>query len=246
MGATLTDQAAVAIAVARSAAKPGDATVAHLLVGLVTEGEGRAGRRLRQRTSAAALLVQRGGRTPAPPLARALSHVGRLVGRRAVTTVDLLDAAIAVGGEDVTDLLDAVGYHRDLDGWLVGDPDADWFEEAETLGWSPGPDETLDPAAARIVAQVRAVSGGALEVLIAAAAAPDAGMDDIDPQALAAAAACWPADTSTFNADIDTVVGAAELVTETAPTTVPDLVRAALIVGGEPTRWVVSRAQDDG
>lgn len=240
MADRLTDQAAVAVAIARSTAA-GEPTVGDLLVGLATEPEGRAGRRLRERTTAVALLAQRAGGCPAPPLSSALAHAVAQVERRAATTVDLLDAAIRGGGDDLTELLEQVGYHRDLDGWLLGDLEHTWFEDAETLGWSPGGNEALDPVASRVVAQVRAVGGGAVHVLIAAAAAPELG-HDLDPASLAHAAAGLEP-TPAWDAGLDAVVSSAALLADRPPASLRDLMRAALVAGGDGPRRVLEAVE---
>ena len=247
MPGRLTDQAAVAVALARNVAGGAEPTVAHLLVGLVTEPEGRAGRRLRERASAAAALIERAGSTPAPPLAGALQRAVLAAGRRAATTVDLLDAATAGGGSDVEDLLAGAGYHRDLDGWLTGDPDEDWFEDPETYGLNPDGDNVLDRAAARVVAQVRAVGGGAVEVLIAATAAPDAGVDGPDPRDLAAVAARLNRNRDRsaderWDTGLQAVITAAETLHEGAAVTVRDLLRASLVAGGDGPRLILELA----
>jgi hypothetical protein len=236
----LTDQAAVAVAVARAAA-PHEPSIGHLLIGLATEPEGRAGRRLRERATAVALLTERAGQCPAPPLTAALTQAAAQAGLRAVSTVDLLDAAVRAGGEDVADLLEQVGFHRDLDGWLLGAVEHTWFDAAETLGWSPAGDDTLDPVASRVAAQVRAVGGGAVDVLIAAAAAPELG-EDLDPETLAGAAGRLRP-TATWDAGLDTVVDTAVLLTDSPPATLRDLLRAALIAGGDGPRQVLQAAE---
>lgn len=239
----LTDQAAVAVALARRLAAPQVATMAHLLVGLATEPEGRAGRRLRERPSAAAVLIERAASAPAPPLAEAVERAAATAGVRAATTVDLLDAAIAAGGSDVDDLLAVAGYQRDLDGSLCGDRGDDWFDDAETYGLQVGDATTFDAPTARVVAQVRAVNGGAVEVLVAAAAAPDAGVALADPAALASAAARLRPSGEGWDAGLDTVVEAARALGEGAAVTVRDLVRAALGAGGDGPKLVLHLAE---
>ena len=242
MRGRLTDQAAVAVAMARAAAGDRPATVAHLLAGLATEGEGRAGVRLRERASAAANLADRAGTAPAPPLDDALLAACQRAEPRAATTVDLLDAAVLVGGDDLADLVAVAGYHRDLDGWVVGDADEDWFEHAETYGFSPGGDAVFDAAASRVVAQVRAVAGGAVDLLIAAAAAPDAGVLGVDPSALAAVSARLERAARAADAGLDAVIAAATTLAEGEAVTVGDLVRAALVAGGHAPRLVLDLA----
>ena len=244
MRGRLTDQAAVAVALARSVAGAREPTVAHLLVGLTTEPEGRAGRRLRERASAAAALIERAPATPAPPLNGVLQAAVARAGSRAATTVDLLDATTAGGGSDIEDLLVQAGYHRDLDGWLASDPEEDWFEDAETYGLDPGGDVLLDRAAARVVAQVRAVNGGGIEVLIAASAAPDSGVDGPDPRDLAAVARRLNARRTGnsqpgWDAGLDAVLAAAVTLHEGNQVSVRDLMRAALVAGGDGPRLIL-------
>lgn len=246
MRGRLTDQAAVAVALARASASDRSATVAHLLAGLAAEGEGRAGARLRERASAAAVLTDRARTAPAPPLEHALRAASQRAESRAATTVDLLDAAVSIGGEDVTDLLAAAGYHRDLDGWVLGDAADDWFEHAETYGFHPGGDAVFDASAARVVAQVRAVAGGAVELLIAAAAAPDVGVLDADPSSLAAVAAQLERGARPADAGLDAVIVAATTLAEGDAVTVGDLVRAALVAGGDAPRLVLDLADKPG
>lgn len=243
MQARLTDQAVVAVALARVAAGRGPATIAHLLAGLASEAEGRAGARLRERASAAAALADRARATPAPAMEDALVAAIDKAQGRAATTIDLLDAALAVGGDDVADLLGAVGYSRDLDGWLTSDPVEDWFEHPETFGFHPAGDAVFDAPASRVVAQVRAVRGGAVDVLIAAAAAPDAGVAVADPAALAAAAARLRRPTDGWDAGLDAVVEAARSLAEQDTVTIRDLVRAALVAGGDGPRLVLELAE---
>ena len=237
----LTDQAAVALAIARTVAQPDQPTVAHLLIGLATEPEGRAGRRLRERATAAALL-QRGGAAPSPGVDEVLAAAAAAAATRAATTVDLLDAAITVGGPEVEDLLEAAGYQRDLDGWLAGDPLDRWFEDAETYGLQPRGDEQFDAAAARVVAQVRAVNGGAVEVLVAAAAAPDAGVPVGDPADLASASARLRGRGSSWDHGLLAVTEAARTLRDDDPVRVRDLIRAALVAGGDGPRLVLEFA----
>lgn len=243
MQGRLTDQAAVAVALARSSAGDATATVAHLLAGLAIEAEGRAGRRLRERASAAAVLVDRAAAAPGPPLTSALERARAAAGTRAATTVDLLDAVMATGGDDVAELLSACGYHRDLDGWLIGDPDSDWFEDAETYGLQPDGDVGLDRPASRIVAQVRAVDGGAVELLVAAAAAPDVGGPMADPAALAAVSARLNSAGDRWDAGLDAVLEAAHTLSDGDVVTSGDLVRAALVAGGDGPRLIVELAE---
>ncbi|MPZ72170.1 MAG: hypothetical protein GEU74_02900 [Nitriliruptorales bacterium] len=239
MRVRLTDQAAVAVALARQVAGDNPATVAHLLVGLAGESEGRAGRRLRERPTAAAALCERAPHTAAPALEFALKQAARGAGRRAAGTVDLLDAALAHAGPELTTLLSEVGYQRDLDGWLAMDPDVDWYEDAETMGWSPGGDEMFDSSASRVVAQVRAVGGGAVETVIAAAAAPDGDIGTVDPAVLAATAARVGGASPRWDTGLDAVITAAGTLSDGPAVSVSDLFRAAIVAGGDGPRVVL-------
>jgi hypothetical protein len=169
-------------------------------------------------------------------------------GTRAATTVDLLDAAVRGGGPDVEDLLAGAGYHRDLDGWLAGEVEDSWFDDAETYGYEPSGTQTLDRSAARVVAQVRAVGGGAVETLIAATAAPDVDVGGPDPQQLASVARrlqarhAGRAGVDHWDSGLDAVMLAAETLREGPVVTVRDLVRAALVAGGSGPRIVLEFA----
>ena len=240
MRVRLTDQAAVAVALARQEAAARRPTAAHLLLGLATEPEGRAGRRLRERATAAARLRDEAD-APAPPLDAVLERAASAAIDRAATTVDLLDAAIAAGAQDVADLLERAGYQRDLDGWLAGDPVEDWFDDAETYGFRPRGDDQLDPGAARVVAQVRAVGGGAVELLVAGIAAPDAGLEGPDPRILADIARRLRSDAPGWDAGLDTVLGAV-VEAGAGPASVHDLVQAAVIAGGHGPSLVLQLA----
>jgi hypothetical protein len=234
----LTDQSVVAVALAGRAAGTASPTIGHLLIGLASEHEGRAGRRLRERGSAAAHLIEHAAQATAPPLTAAVDRARAAAAPRAATTVDLLDAAVAAGGDQIADLLVRAGYHRDLDGWLAGDPAEQWFEEAETYGFQPDGEGDLDRAASRIVAQVRAVQGGAVAVVIAAAAAPDAVLDSPDPQTLAGIASRLRTPVASWDSGLEAVVRAAETLREGPLVTVRDLLRAALVAGGDGPRLV--------
>ena len=235
----LTDQAAVALALARTAARSAHPSIGHLLVGLATEPDGRAGRRLRERATAVAELSQRVANVPTPPATDALAIAAAAADGGVVDTVALLDAAIRAGGSDVADLLETCGFHRDLDGWLPGG--VQWFDDPETLGWSPTGDDALDSVASRVAAVVRAVDGGAVEIVIAAVAAPETDLSHLDPAVLATAAAGLQR-TEGWDAGLDAVVAAAPLLADGTRASVHDLLRAALVAGGEGPRRLLSAA----
>ena len=242
----LTDQAAVAVALARRAAGDASVSIGHLVVGLTLEPDGRAGRRLRERPTAAAIVADRVTTTPAPAIDVALQRAGTRAGRRAVGTVDLLDAALAEGGAALAGLLDEAGYHRDLDGWLAGDPDLDWFDNAETYGFDPAGTDSMDPAASRVVAQVRAVDGGAVEILIAAAAAPESPQTGADPRDLAVTAQRLRGSTNRWDVGVEAVLAAAEALRGGDQVTVADLMTAALVAGGDGPRLVAEFTSEPG
>jgi hypothetical protein len=238
----LTDQAAVAVTLARNAAGAAEPTVAHLLLGLVAEPDGQAGRRLRERATAAATLSEHAAGAQAPPIEAALSRAGAAAPPRAATTVDLLDAAIVTGGADIAALLEEAGYQRDLDGWLVA---TEWFDNAETYGFSPVGDDAFDRSACRVLAQVRAINGGAVELLIAAMAAPDARLDGPDPRVLASIASRLQSDSPHWDAGLAPVVAAVTDRTAGIRASIRDLVQAAVMVGGDGPRLVLQLASDE-
>lgn len=244
----LTDQALVAVALARDAAAASGrwATVADLLAGLAAEPEGRAGRRLRARATAAAALAERAGSAPAPALDAVLRDAADKAAPRPAGTGDLLDAALTVGGPDVADLLVAAGYDRDLDPAGV----APWDPDAETYGLAVMDDPGMSRCAARIVAQVRAGAGGAVAVILAVAAAPDADgaalLEDPDRLALALSRLRErhpAAGTPGWDAGLDAVVTAAARLRGDKRTTTADLVRAAVVAGGSGPVAVLEEAQ---
>ncbi len=107
----LTDQALVAVTVARQLPGSGRATVAQLLAGLAIEPDGVAGGFLAQPPSAAATLVERAGAaSPRLPSLEAAVGWAQPVPGTPVWTVDLLRAAAEIGRGDLDDLLQAAGY----------------------------------------------------------------------------------------------------------------------------------------
>ncbi len=112
----LTDQARVAVLLARSLPAPGPdraarpATVAHLVAALAGEPEGIAGIRLRQQSGEVAARVASHPFVAArslPPLDTV--NVALPVQDRPVWTLELLHAAVRVGGEDLAHLLGECG-----------------------------------------------------------------------------------------------------------------------------------------
>lgn len=233
----LTDQALVAVTVARRVAGPRGATVADLLAGLATEPDGAAGAVLRRRSTAAGRLAER-VRAAIPGLAsleHAAARAADDAAPRPAPTAALLAAALEVGGPDVADLLAACGYEpRELYRAAVGSVAAD-----ETFGL--GGDVDLAPDAATAVARVRAAAGGAVDLVVAVAALPapppllpaDAAelaavRDDLDRRGDATQAG------ESWDRGLDAVLDAARGWRRGAPPPVSaqDLLRAALVAGG--------------
>lgn len=241
----LTDQALVAVGLARALSAERPVTVAHLLAGLAAEPDGAAGRRLRERGSAAAVLAERARTAPAPALDTGLGAAAGLAGGRPVGTVHLLDAAVGVGGEDVADLLVSAGYARDLDGWQQPDPlEIAWLDEGETFGWHPEPPGPLDADAALLAARVRAVAGGAVEVLLVASVLPQSPLGDLEDTALAMARDQVTRESPDLDAaGLDVVLDAAATLRGGDRVRVRDIVAASLVAGGALPRRILERAE---
>lgn len=242
----LTDQALVAARLAATIAqrRGSAATVHDLLVGLAAEPDGVAGRVLRERASAAAWLADRAA-VAVPrlaPLDVALHRAVADAAPRPPGTADLLDAALAEGGAALAELLEAAGYEPEA---LRERPRSLAVSEVaggETLGLDPtGPaDAQLSGVAARVVAQVRAAGGGAVELLLALAAAPDADAATLLPGHAELSAALWrlrkrgqdAAGDPDWDRGLDHVVTQACAWRAGPQVTTVDLLRAALFAGG--------------
>jgi hypothetical protein len=253
----LTDQALVAVTAARrSAAAHGSAaTVVDLLVGLSIESDAEAGRRLRDHHGAIGTLADRAPAARwAPPLEVAVAWAAREADPRPPGTVDLLVAALETGGSDLADLLatcalDARALRAQLEGH--GDPpsgptrwsvlgELDAHPAHETV--SDDRDPAMVPAAQRIVGQVRAVAGGAVDVVHAAAATTPGELVDL----LGPVSPTWLLRSAPADADdhgLEAVVTAAPLLAG-GPARVVDLVRAALLTGGSAPAAVFDEALD--
>ncbi|HVL99696.1 MAG TPA: hypothetical protein VM324_10440 [Egibacteraceae bacterium] len=244
----LTDQALVAVAAARQAgAHHGrHPTAADMLVGLAAEPDGCAGALLRTLPSAALGLVERTRTTPArlPGLEAVVGRAARRQGARAVSTADLLAALLEAGGPDVTDLLDACGYDaRALYRAVTGDPAA----AHETFGLGSDPDLSVDAAFA--VARVRATGGGAVDLLLAIAST--GGSQSVLPggeeELAGRLAGLWedgePARTGPdWDLGLEAVLAAARAMVA-PPIDALDLVRAALLAGGQGPGRLLENAQ---
>jgi hypothetical protein len=258
----LTDQALVAVALARRVAdaRGGTPTVADLLAGLAAEPDGRAGHQLRAHGSAAAELTTR---TVAPPpnlapLDAALVRAAGAAAPRPAATRDLLTAAVAAGGDELRDLLESVGY--DVDALtrargdavpeLTGEWGSAWGPHSETYGYAADASPALTTAAARAVAQVRALAGGAVDLVLALASAPDNDDEALDPQLLGlvlarlhdegaphAAGAAW-------DHGLDAVVEAARRWRRDGIISAADLLAAATLAGGTGPRRLLEEARE--
>ncbi|MDP8970787.1 MAG: hypothetical protein M3N52_09920, partial [Actinomycetota bacterium] len=156
---------------------------------------------------------------------------------------DLLAATLDEGDMVLAELLEAAGYEpealRDRLRAVAGEAPAG----GETFGLDPTgrSDAYLSGVAARVVAQVRAVGGGAVDLVLALADAPDAEAAALlpdDPAQLPAALWRLRKRGQAAHGDRDWDRGLAHVVTAarawragTRVTTV-DLLRAAVLAGG--------------
>lgn len=259
----LTDQALLAVTLGRAGAAREDHTsVADLVVGLAAEPEGRAGLLLRRQANAAtALAVRAAAASPRLPVWRvAVGWAHRDVAARPLSTTDLLDAAVEVGGSDLADLLEACGY--DLAELAAPTPEALSLADAvelgalsETYGYDPAATDATPPAG-RAVSRSRAVGGGALALVAALAqetSARTAGVG-IDGEtlldrlrSLGAAGACAagqrlsPADPAAWDRGLDPVLDTARTIVGRAPIHPAALLHAAAVVGGRGPARVLTR-----
>jgi len=257
----LTDQAAVAVALARARAcaahRPGH--VVDLLVGLAEEPDGVAGRTLADRVSAVVALAAHPLPPRLAPLDVAVSWAEAEAAPRPAGTGDLLDAALQLGGAELADILDAVGLsavdvenvHSDDSGW--NDPrwgrllDV-WGQNgrpgraSETLGLRPptDPEPGLTREAARAVAVTRGMAGGAVDLLVAVAASSEHVGDAVlgDPVVTIAALVALlergarERAGDDWDRGLEAVLDAARTFRGNAPVSADDLVRAAAVAGG--------------
>lgn len=250
----LTDQALVAVALARQLAgdarwgpggeapaggrpdTPRAATLAQLVAALAAEPDGRAGRMLRERSTAAGRLAERAAAAPPglPSLEVAVWRAASTAAPRTAGTAELLLAALESGGADLTGLVAAAGYGpRDLYRAAAAAPGHPWAPGAETVGLGADPD--LGPGAGLAVARVRAAAGGAAALVLALATLPEAaealGADVDDLAARVGAQGDGGTLVGEGDAGLDPVLTAARAWC-TAPITATDLLRAAQLAGG--------------
>lgn len=252
----LTDQALVAVALARrSAAAHGrEPTAVDLLLGLASEPDGWAGRVLRRRDTAVVTLAARAG-SPPPAMPALLEVVAAAADRAAPRppgTRDLMAAVHTVGGDDVDALLASCGYDaRDLRSPNASDGLAPYARTENDERWT-GPQETvtlagpglpaLSRAAAHAVGRVRAAGGGALallELLVDEDAGPKDGTigEATILGALAARAHLERSDpaaaaTAPRDAGLDPVLAVTADLTAGRAATTADLLHALLLAGG--------------
>ncbi|CAN5354128.1 hypothetical protein BH23ACT9_BH23ACT9_23990 [soil metagenome] len=164
-GTRLTDQAAVGVHMAEALAS-GNPSVAHLVAGLAGEPEGLAGVLLRQRFGDAApriALHQSLDAASLPPLSTAF--VALPVLDRPCWTLELLQAARRVGGEDLDALLDMCGivlapYDTDLEHRTIAPEEVEeTVEVPETFGRMSLLDAGFSHGADLAIARTRAVGG---------------------------------------------------------------------------------------
>lgn len=260
----LTDQALVAVALARAGAAAADRTptVVDLLIGLAEESDGVAGRLLRDEQRG---LVTLHSRPISPRMARMNVAIRWAVPEatpRPVGTGDLLAATLEVGGSELADALDAAGITAGSD--LImrppqGERPAGWpplwdnplSVANETVGLRPPtePDPDMSVEAALAVARTRALAGGAVDLLVVVAdgsqrdarAAP---LPDSRRLALAVQRLLprGEAASSRWDLGLDAVLDAARTWRAGEPIDTTDLIRAALTSGGSGPKAVLAAA----
>lgn len=250
----LTDQALVAAAAGReSAGADGrEPTAADLLVGLAAEPDGQAGGLLRAQASAASRLLERTSAGPPglPSMASVIERAAAQEAPRPVPTRTLLAALLELGATGVVELLSSCGYDPPQ---LYRAATEQPTVGKETFGLGSDPD--LSPEAATAVARVRAAAGGAVQLVLAIAATPAGGeLLPLDDRELAALGSVLGEEERAAGGGWDRGLGAV-LDTVRAwrdpPLGVRDLLRAAVVSGGEGPRRLVEEAArhappDDG
>lgn len=269
---TLTDQAALAVALARARATAAGrpAHVVDLLIGLAEEPDGVAGRRLAEQVSAVVALAAHALPPRLAPLDVTVSWAVAKAAPRPAGTGDLLGAAREAGGTDLVDTLAAVGLSLpdrspDSEEWGWNDPRwgrlLDFWgcnhapgPASETLGLRPptDPDPGLTSEAARAVAVTRAVAGGAVDLLVAVSAntvhLTQAAIGDPVMTIAALVALLERGERERAGDDWDrglaVVLDAAHTFRANAPVSADDLVRAAAVVGGTGPALVLQELED--
>lgn len=249
----VTDQALVALTVARAHAGRRNPTVADLLLSLAQEPDGVAGQLLRGVEGPLTALAGRSTSPRLAPLAVARDWAVADRAPRPVWTVDLLTAVVEAGGTELRELLATVGLGaadvtpgeelrraRDPGGTAGG------TVARETVGLRPpgARGGALTPAAERAVARVRALAGGAVDLLVALADDPVGAAPLPAPEDIAAAAVrLRPTDPGRgWDAGLDTVVAAATTWCAGRRAEPSDLVAAAVVAGGDGPQAVLNAA----
>lgn len=190
----LTDQASVAVRMARAFPEPtvprASANVAHLVAGLMGEPEGMAGTVLRQRFGEVApRIALHPAVTSASLPSLATAFVALPVRSRPAWTLEVLGAARRVGGEDLDYLLtdcgvSLAGIEDDLTPWMPGPQEIEEHPiAAETFGRFSLVPHRFSDAADLALARVRAQGGDSSALL------GWLGADDATSDALASAPA---------------------------------------------------------
>lgn len=232
MRVQVTDQARVAIEIARSMGASATALVAALAI----EPDGRAGHVLRERSSAATTLAMQhapGG----TDLDTVLITATGLAGDRPLWTTDLLvagmrdpeaAAVMITSGFDVAELSGQGRRLAELGSWQ--DP----WAAAETVGAVAGPTDGLDATASLVVGRVRARGGAAIDLLCALASSDEVhALDGVDPAELAAVAPAAPEGSRSeapveYDGRLRAVVAAAHRAALPRRATCDDLLTATL------------------
>jgi len=163
----LTDQALVAVTIARELAAGDRASVAHLVAGLAIEPDGVAGGFLAVPQSAAAALVERvGAASPRlAPLEAAVGWAQPAADGVPLWSVNLLRSVVEIGAGDLDDHLEAVGYDPPALRRHLGRPE--WRGDARwtlSVAWEEGHDVRIAPETLRHGADARLSAHAALAV----------------------------------------------------------------------------------
>jgi hypothetical protein len=260
----LTDQALVAVTIARqlAAGRSIGPSSADLVLGLATEPEGWAGHLLRAGGERPMIALAARARSQPPDLTGLDEAVSRAATRaqpRPPGTADLLVAALEHGGRDLPELLAVCGFPvLDLESvrwrlrassWYL-DAEEDWGTTAETVTLT-GPDQPrLTKAAARAVGRVRAIAGGAVDLLTALDLDPAIDLTDwtgtsrtdivlarleVEREQPAAGDPGW-------DLGLDPVLEAARVLAGQDPVSIGPLLHATLVAGGRGPLTILDAA----
>lgn len=257
-GLRVTDQALAALRIAATGALRHRETVGDLLIGLAIEPEGLAGPLLRERPGALADLQAVGAAVaPLAPTSVALQWAAGDVAGRPLWTVDLLIAAVEVGGSDLADLLERCGLDPGRlrsparPSALPASPADAQRCLAETWGFDPS-DRRHTLAAGRAIARTRAVDGGAVTLVLALAV--EASMlgdvpvdpDEVELRWAGALRQRTQAADRPWDAGLDAVLHAAAQLRGAQPLRATDLLLAAVLVGGSGPAFLLGTDDQPG